>query len=152
MHIQKSFRLLMAVISVLLTTTGFATEKPASLTSSSPVGYWKTIDDMTGKPKSIVHVFRNDNQQLMAKIVKVFPDTKTTHHQQPVVGTVIISGLKASEKQWANGHILDPENGKTYQCTARLVEHGKKLTIHGYTGFPLFGRSQTWERVDLMSG
>jgi len=107
---------------------------------------------MTGKPKSIVQVWRNQDQQLMAKIVKVFPASKTAKHHQPVVGTVIISGLKASEKQWANGHILDPENGKTYQCTARLIEHGKKLNIHGYSGFPLFGRSQTWERVDLMSG
>lgn len=138
-------------------TTSFATP------TDSPVGYWKTIDDITGKPKSIVKIWRNQDADLMAKIVKIFPDTKVTQekictacqgdkHNQPIVGMVILSGLKSNSNRWTQGHILDPENGKTYKCTARLIENGKKLNVHGYLGLPLFGRLQTWERVDLMSG
>ncbi len=130
--------------------------------TDSPVGYWKTLDDVTGKPKSIVQVFRNQDQLLMAKVVKVFPNNHANQkvcvactgdqHNQPIVGMIIISGLKSSDNQWGSGQILDPENGKKYKCTARLMENGKKLNVHGYLGLPLFGRSQTWERVDLMSG
>ncbi len=65
---------------------------------------------------------------------------------------VVISGLKQHpNQQWSKGQILDPENGKTYRCNVNLTEKGKKLNVHGYLGLPLFGRSQTWERVDLMS-
>lgn len=130
--------------------------------NTSPVGYWKTMDDVTGKPKSIIQVWKTDDQILMGKVIKVYPTTnKQTEtctacsgekHDQPVVGMVILSGLKSGDDQWGRGQILDPENGKTYHCTARLVENGKKLNVHGYTGIPLFGRLQTWERVDLMSG
>jgi len=163
MRIQKMLLAAIAAILAVSTTIGFATEKSTDIITSSPVGYWKTIDDVTGKPKSIVQIWRNQDQMLMAKIVKVFPNNYTKQnkicvackgdkHNQPIVGMVIMSGLKSAEKQWANGHILDPDNGKTYKCTARLTENGKKLNVHGYLGLPLFGRSQTWERVDLMSG
>lgn len=163
MRIQTVLVALIAAISVGLASTGFATDKPTGFTDTSPVGYWRTIDDITGKPKSVVQVWRNQDQILMAKVVKIFSDNHSSQnktctacagdkHNQPIVGMVIISGLQSAETQWANGHILDPENGKTYKCTARLIEHGKKLNIHGYMGLPLFGRSQTWERVDLMSG
>jgi uncharacterized protein (DUF2147 family) len=132
--------------------------------NDSPVGYWKTIDDVSGKPKSIVWITRNENQELAGQIIRIFPDSpaqgvdklcracKGALHNMPIVGMVILSGLKPDVRQWKNGKILDPHNGKTYSCSLRLVDHGKKLRIHGYIGIPLFGRSQTWERVDLMSG
>ncbi len=130
---------------------------------SSPIGYWKSIDDVTGKPKNIIQIWKTKDQILMGKIIKVFPahlNTETkictacfgAQHNQPIVGMVIMSGLKLAETQWVKGQILDPENGKTYNCTARLTENGKKLKVHGYSGLPLFGHSQTWERVDLLSG
>lgn len=156
MRMQK---MLLAVITVWvsLVTGSFAAD-------NSPVGYWKTIDDLTGKPKSIVHVWRNQQQMLMAKVVKLYSSSAQTNqtkvctackgdnHNQPIVGMVIMSGLRATNNQWTNGEILDPANGKTYRCSARLTENGKKLKVRGFIGLPMFGRSQTWERVDLMSG
>ena len=146
MRIKK---LSIAVVTVLIVMASpvFAADKMAGVAISSPVGYWKIMNTFTGKPERIVQVFRNSDQVLMAKVVKVF-----SKHDQPAVGKVIISGLKSVDRQWTNGKILDTENGKTYKCTARLMEHGKKLNVKGYTGLPLFGHSQTWERVDLMSG
>lgn len=159
-------KLVFAVIAIIFMssmTIGFAISKSTDLTGNSPIGYWKTIDDITGKPKSIVQISRSSDQMLTAKVIKIFPANSIHQnkictacsgdkHNKPIVGMVIMSGLKSAEKQWTNGHILDPENGKTYKCTVRLTEQGKKLNVHGYVGFPLFGRSQTWERVDLMSG
>lgn len=131
--------------------------------SSSPIGYWKTIDDVTGKPKSIVQIWKTESDVLVGKVIKVFPAkgksakavcTKCSgiHHNQPVVGMLIVTGLQAKNQRWDNGKILDPENGKTYTCAMHVSENGKKLNVKGYVGLPLFGRSQTWERVDLMSG
>lgn len=129
----------------------------------SPIGYWKTIDDATGKPKSIVHIWKTDENVLMGKVIKVFgkegtkqaslcTKCKGAKRNQPLVGMVILSGLKAKENQWSNGEILDIDNGKTYNCNMRTVENGKRLHVQGFTGLPIIGRSQTWERVDLMSG
>ncbi|EKD54090.1 MAG: hypothetical protein ACD_60C00125G0014 [uncultured bacterium] len=154
-------RQFMVIIATFLSSVSLAFA--TSFETASPIGYWKTIDDVTGKPKSIVQVWKTTDEILMAKVVKIFPTKDVAKakictacdgdkHNQPIVGMVIMSGLKLNNNQWKNGQILDPENGKTYSCSARLVENGKKLSIHGYVGFPMFGRSQTWERVDLMSG
>lgn len=140
--------------------TLFANAEEASI--QTPIGYWKTLDDNTGKPKSIVQIWKTKDNVLMGKVIKIFSKndkespvcTKCTGEKlnQPIVGMVIIFGLEAKEKQWANGKILDPENGKTYSCNVRTLENGKKLHVRGFIGLPLLGRSQTWERVDLMSG
>lgn len=135
----------------------------APLESSSPVGFWKTIDDVTGKPKSIVQISKGQDSQLIGKVVRLFPKqgedvTKKvckacagSLHDKPIVGMEILKGLVPDGGQWVNGKILDPANGKTYSCSARLAANGEKLRVRGFIGMPLFGRSQTWERVDLVS-
>jgi len=139
-----------------LLSTAHATSTP------SAEGYWKTIDDVTGKPKSIVRISRAADNTLMGEVVRLYPAkgedpnrlcTACTGnlHNRPVVGMVILSGLKPQDVSWGEGRILDPHNGKTYKCMARLTAHGEKLKVRGYIGLPAFGRSQTWQRVDLMS-
>ena len=124
----------------------------------SPVGYWKTIDDVTGKPKSIIKIWETQNHLLMGQVTQIFPSPgkdqterciacQGDQHDQPIVGMVILSGLKQANHQWAEGKILDPHNGKTYSCSAKLADNGKKLDVRGYIGLPLLGRSQTWERM-----
>lgn len=136
----------------------------ATTASTSPVGYWKTIDNASGKPSSIVYIWKSKDNELKGKVVKVISHSKEkkspaklctacvgAQKNKPLAGMVILSGLKAKESHWGNGRILDPENGKTYNCSMRLAENGKRLNVNGYKGIPLLGRSQTWERVDLMS-
>lgn len=153
---RKIIAFVFGSILFCFTAIGYAVEVP----SHSPIGYWKIIDKVSGKPTSIVQIWKTSDQHLMGKIVKVFAEThdptrcsacQGLDHDQPVVGLVILSGLKNNENQWNNGKILDPDNGKIYSCTLRLTEDGKKLNVHGYIGLPLFGRSQIWERVDLLS-
>lgn len=134
----------------------------AATSTSTPVGYWKTIDDITGKPKSIIKISESQNHTLQGQIVKLFAapskikqlvcvSCNGDKHNQPILGMVILSNLKSMDKNWDKGNILDPQNGKTYNCSAKLADNGKKLDVRGYIGMPLLGRSQTWERVDLMS-
>lgn len=157
---ERDHSLIFVITAVITSLFLFISPAHATdITTGSPIGYWKIIDDVTGKPKSIVHIFKTPDQILMGKIVKVYSQKGAictacvgSNRNQPVTGMVILSGLKNHENQWNQGEILDPENGKTYNCSARLAENGKKLNVKGYIGLPLFGRSQTWERVDLMSG
>lgn len=142
-------KLLIFLSFTLLTTSGFA--------QTTPVGRWKTIDDETNKPKSIVEIFEKDGL-LYGKIEKLFrkPDEdqnpkceKCTGDKkdQIVIGMQILNGLKKdSDSVWSDGEILDPNNGKTYSCKVTLIEDGKKLKVRGFIGFSLLGRTQIWDR------
>ena len=121
---------------------------------SSPVGNWVTIDDKTGKPKSIVRITQV-GKQLKGHIVKLLnPSSKNpicdkcngAKKDKPITGLEILWGLQKAQNGWAGGLILDPNNGKVYKSTLALIDGGKKLKVRGYIGIPLFGRSQTWNR------
>lgn len=117
-------------------------------------GMWKTIDDETGKPKSIVKIFTEDGV-VKGKILDLInpkePDPKCdkcegAKKDQPVKGMEIIWGMKKNDDEWSGGEILDPKNGKTYGCKMRLVEKGTQLEVRGFLGISLLGRTQTWHR------
>lgn len=126
--------------------------------SDSPIGYWKTIDDVTGKPKAIVKISQTTNQALTGQVIKIFPSPghdqnelctacSGSKHNKRIVGMVILEGLKQNKKQpneWSGGKILDPKNGKEYRCLIQVIDNGQKLNVRGYIGISLFGRSQTW--------
>lgn len=121
------------------------------------VGKWRTIDDETGKAKSIVEIFK-DGDTFRGKISELLPpedpaklctSCEGDKKDKPVVGMEIMWDMKESEpgKEWSSGHIMDPKNGKTYRCRLQLKDGGDKLNVRGYLGISLFGRSQDWERV-----
>jgi uncharacterized protein (DUF2147 family) len=123
---------------------------------ASPVGLWKNIDDETGKPKAMIRITENQGQ-LEGRIEKLFrsPDQDQNpkcdkcdgaRKDQPMIGMMILSGLKKDGDEYKGGEILDPANGKVYRSKATLKDAGKKLEVRGYIGAPMFGRSQTWVR------
>ena len=123
--------------------------------TDTPVGTWKTIDDATGKPKSIVEI-TEQNGELQGKVLKVLQSDEGPNpicrkcdgerKDQPVEGMVIMWGVSRDGDEWDGGKILDPHNGKTYKVKRSMLEGGQKLDVHGYIGFALLGRSQVWER------
>jgi uncharacterized protein (DUF2147 family) len=128
----------------------------AAWAQDTPVGLWKTIDDETGKPKSLVRITEN-NGQLSGKIEKLFREPSEEQNptcvkcegankDQPIVGMTILSGLKKDGDTYDGGQVLDPKNGKTYKAKVTLKDGGKKLDMRGYIGTPLLGRTQTWVR------
>jgi uncharacterized protein (DUF2147 family) len=123
--------------------------------TDSPVGTWKTIDDATGKPKSIVQI-TEQNGELQGKVLQVLQSEEGPHplcakcdgerKNQPVEGMTIMWGVSRDDDVWDGGKILDPHNGKTYKVKLTLMDGGQKLDVHGYIGFAMLGRSQVWER------
>ena len=128
---------------------------PAFAAEMTPVGTWTTIDDATGKPKSIVQITES-NGTLEGKVLEVLQSEQGAHpickecggerKDKPVEGMVIIWGVSKDGDVWDGGKILDPKNGKTYKVKLTPTEGGNKLDVHGYIGFAWLGRSQVWER------
>ena len=129
----------------------------AQADGSSPVGLWRTIDDTTGKPRALVRVFEQDGR-IFGRIERgVDPneapdqvcDLCTDERRgQPKLGLVIIRNMQHVGDEWTGGDVLDPDNGKVYRCRLRLVDDNRTLEVRGFIGLSLFGRTQTWERVD----
>jgi uncharacterized protein (DUF2147 family) len=118
-------------------------------------GKWKTIDDETQEPKSIVEVFERDGK-LFGKIVKLF--RKPGEDQDPVcddcekddprylkkiIGMEIMREMVLADGEYEGGDILDPKSGKVYKC--RIWLEGNELKVRGYWG--PFYRTQTWLRT-----
>jgi len=138
-----------------LLALALAVAAPAYAAEMTPVGTWTTIDDATGKPKSIVQITES-NGTLEGKVLEVLQSEQGAHpvckecdgerKDKPVEGMVIIWGVSKDGDVWDGGKILDPKNGKTYKVKLTPMEGGNKLDVHGYIGFALLGRSQVWER------
>jgi uncharacterized protein (DUF2147 family) len=119
----------------------------------TPVGRWKTVDDKTGKPKAIVLIYE-ENGRLFGRVEATFNlDAKEVcslckdeRKNQPIVGMVILRGLVAHGEEFSGGDILDPDNGSVYRCKLRLQDGGRQLSVRGFIGFSLLGRSQVWTR------
>ncbi len=65
----------------------------------------------------------------------------------PILGLRIVLGFEyKGENLWENGVIYDPENGRTYSCKAELTS-ANTLTVRGYVGISLVGRTDNWTRI-----
>jgi uncharacterized protein (DUF2147 family) len=126
----------------------------ASAVEPTPVGLWRTVDDKTGEARGFVRLYESDGQ-IFGKIHKSLDPKDATERcdlcsgdrkNQPVIGLVILRGMKKFGLEYRGGDILDPDTGTVYRCTFRMVEAGRKLVLRGFVGLTLFGRSQTWIR------
>lgn len=64
-----------------------------------------------------------------------------------MIGIPILSGLDpVDDDTWDGGTIYDPTSGRTYSCTMSL-EGADRMSVRGYIGFHLLGRTTTWIRV-----
>ena len=119
-------------------------------------GKWKTIDDETGDPKSIVEIYKKEDKAY-GKIVKLFrngdeePDPicdlcpkNDPRYGQKIIGMEIIKNLEEDGDEYVNGTVLKPDEGKIFKCKIWLEED--KLKIRGYWG--IFYRTQTWIRAN----
>ncbi len=139
------------------------------LSADSALGYWKSIDDETGKVTAGWEIYV-ENGKLYGKIITAvdvtsydlatecigpyddFPLPGDTS-KMTIVGTPWIYGLEnKSNGVWKGGRIIDPANGKDYTCEITFHKAGGKyrvdtLEMRGKIG--PFGRSQFWQRATL---
>lgn len=136
---------------------GLAIISTTLVNAQSITGQWKTIDDETGKAKSIVDLTIKDGK-LYGEIVKLYLNADedqdpicdlcpTDRKDKKIIGMTIITALEKDGKEWeADDAILDPKDGKLYDCKIWIDEDNSDiLNVRGYIGF--FYRTQEWKRV-----
>jgi uncharacterized protein (DUF2147 family) len=117
------------------------------------VGTWRTVDDEDGKDRSVVEIYRQGDAYF-GKVTKIYhrpgePQDPvcdlcpSDRKNQKVIGMVILKDLKKKGTEFKGGNILDPNNGKVYDCKL-WIEDGV-LKVRGYVAF--LYRTQSWYRV-----
>ena len=124
-----------------------------SINAQSITGKWKTIDDETGDEKSVIEIYKKGDKYYGKVISIVDPDKRDSNcdkctdsrKDKPVLGMEIIKDLEQDGDEFEDGTILDPQNGKIYDCKIWLKDK-KTLNVRGYIAF--FYRTQNWIRVN----
>ncbi|MDR1170130.1 MAG: DUF2147 domain-containing protein [Prevotellaceae bacterium] len=120
---------------------------------SGILGEWKTVDDKSGEIRSLVRIYQDTADGLYyGKIEKLYEYADAVcdkcegeNKNKPILGMVIITGMKAEGDALKRGTILDPENGKKYYASISIDRKTEKLVIRGSLDKRgLFGRNQYW--------
>ena len=122
------------------------------------LGEWRTVDDKTGKEKSIVRIFKATNGLYYGKIEQLFQrsidgkprlcvECQGADKNKPMEGLIIVRDMKSENGSFVDGTILDPGNGKTYHASIELDAATGKLKVRGSLDkHGLLGRTQFWVR------
>lgn len=116
-------------------------------------GKWKTIDDETGKPKSIVEIFKKNDGKYYGKIAQLLikPENnncvkcKDDRKNKPLIGLEIIRGLSKDGDEFNGGTITNPKDGKSYKT--EIVREGNTLKVKAIV-LGIAVKTQTWHKVD----
>jgi len=158
-HMQLSMAKfwMMGLVTFLL-VGGWMAETVAQSGQPTLVGRWKTIDDETGRVKSIVEITER-NGIYTGKVVQLFrlpnedQNPKCTECEDDrkgklVMGMEIVRGMRrvGTKLRWEDGTICDPKNGSVYDCEM-WIDPAKpnELKVRGYLYF--LYRTQTWIRA-----
>ena len=90
----------------------------------------KNAKDLNGKPK----VDKNN------------PDPALRN--KPVIGLVMLKDFRYDEEdeEWTDGHIYNPNDGEDYKAYMELKDKNT-LSVRGYIGFSILGKTDIWKRV-----
>jgi uncharacterized protein (DUF2147 family) len=149
------------VLKLALGAVGALLIVQAALGAPTAAGVWRQVDE-TGKAGALVTI-TEDGGAFVGRLSHLFLDPGDDPNpicnqcpgdkrNQPVLGLVFIEGMKQSGLDYDSGTILDPETGKVYSANMHLSADGALLTVRGYLGLSIFGRSQTWVRVESDDG
>jgi uncharacterized protein (DUF2147 family) len=131
-----------------------------AMAQGTPAGLWKTIDDASGKERSLVRIVERagvytgriekglDPGARPGELCDLCTDERKG---QPLIGMALIRNVRQNADDKAlfdGGDIVDPDSGKVYRLRLKPIEGGTKLEVRGYIGTPLLGRTQTWIRVE----
>jgi len=139
---------------ILILTTVLASLPALPALAADAAGRWRTIDDETGQPRSIVEITRNEDGTYSGTILELFNPSRPNptcdkcqdeRKDQPITGMEIIRDMRAgSDGNYSGGSILKPDEGKVYRSKMKLIGDDT-LEVSGCVLF--ICRSQSWQRV-----
>ena len=121
-------------------------------------GFWEVKDDDGNT--SAWFLFSEKNNVYSARLVKGFkkpgdttpikyiceacPGEKKGAH---IMGLTLFWGMKRDGLHYTGGSVLDPRDGSVYHAKMDLSEDGQDLSVRGYLGVEMFGKTQVWHRL-----
>lgn len=134
---------------VLIAVTALSSSGMAQGVGDSILGKWYT------KNCQGIFDFSRSNQEYIAKLIPLekpdMVDSKNpvdSLRKRRINGIIAIYGLRYDPKkrQWVDGKLYNPDDGRIYSCYCSLVKGGGRLHFTGYLGVRLLGGSQVWTR------
>lgn len=74
-------------------------------------------------------------------------NTNTASRSKPLMGLLLLKSFKKDGNVYDDGTIYDPKNGKTYSCKI-TYKNATTLSIRGYVGISMIGRTTTWTKAN----
>ena len=92
---------------------------------------WLKTPKLNGKPR-----FDTNNPDEALKI-------------RPIIGLNLLNNFTFDDDEWVDGTIYDPKSGKTYSSLMWFDDEDdtKTLSVKGYVGVSIMGRTVTWTKV-----
>jgi uncharacterized protein (DUF2147 family) len=145
------------IIALLVATLALIASSAA--VAASPAGSWEIISDTDGKPRALIQLSLVGGalQGVLTKSLqgedpnKVCGPCKGALHNQRIIGMRVLWGLRpvaGDPLSWQGGQIIDPDSGNIYSAKIGESADGKTLTVRGFLGISLLGRTQTWRRAE----
>ena len=130
--------------------------------SDSIEGYWRSMDDRSGEPLSVIEFKKQSNGTYTGTIVHRYKSTRGVtldtcakcpepFKGKPLLGLQIIWGLKpdpSKPSSYIDGKLVEPKTGSIYNGRGHLTSDGRKLYMRGFLGVAALGRTQVWLRVN----
>ena len=150
MHPKAVLPILVLLVFCWVPDTARAAEPTAA-------GLWEKRDT-SGKPEGWFRVAER-NGAYEGQIVRMFAKpgedpaswrcTKCEGEQKdaPVLGITFIKGMRRQGLAYENGKILDPRDGSTYSARMDVSPDGQQLSVRGYLGISLLGKTEVWNRL-----
>lgn len=113
---------------------------------TSKIRIYKCGDDGKKYCGKIVWLKKDKEDDGGPRVDKNNPDSKK--RKDLMMGLVVLKLFvyDKGSKEWNDGTIYDPKNGKTYSCY--IKREGKALKVRGYVGISMLGRTAAWELAE----
>lgn len=105
-----------------------------------------TISDCDGQPCGRIIWLDNATDQ-SGSLRRDQHNPDSAKQSQRICGLVVINDLEPSGADTWDGSVYNPQDGKTYSANITVLSD-EELKVRAYIGLPIFGRSQTWTRVE----
>jgi uncharacterized protein (DUF2147 family) len=141
-------KIFLFIILIFLSHLVFAAFNPDDI-----IGVWKD-----GKGKGHVQIFKQ-NGKYYGKVIwlsnpkdengkpKVDKNNpNASQRNKPLLGLTMLKNFKYDEDEWSGGQIYNPSDGKEYKAYMKLKDQNT-LSVRGYVGISLLGKTDTWTRV-----